>query len=94
METVNVNLSDSILAQVELPELPQFLKVLNLDNLIVWSVEYLQLFKRAVLEAIEVLQLITWHIKELQIWHTVKTAFKVSVLDSGLDEKRLNLILS
>lgn len=35
METVNVNLSDSILAQVELPELPQFLKVLNLDNLIV-----------------------------------------------------------
>lgn len=35
MEAVYVDLSDSILAQVELPELPQFLEVLNLDNLIV-----------------------------------------------------------
>ena len=39
VETVHIDLSDAILAQVELSELAQLLKVLYLDDLVVGGVE-------------------------------------------------------
>ena len=52
VETVHVNLPDTILAQVELSELAQLLQVLDLDDLVVRGVEYFELLERAVLEPV------------------------------------------
>jgi len=35
VEAVDVDLSDAIFAQIKLPELPEFLQVLDFDNLVV-----------------------------------------------------------
>ena len=52
VETVHVNLPDTILAQVELSELAQLLQVLDLDDLVVGGVEDFELLERAVLESV------------------------------------------
>ena len=62
METVDINLANTVFAQVELSQLPQFFEMLDFDNLIIGSMEDFQLLKRAVLQTIEVLQLVAGYV--------------------------------
>ena len=52
------------------------------------------LFQRAVLQSVEVLQLVTGDVEEFEIRHTVQASLKVAVLHSRLDEKSLDAVLA
>ena len=41
VEAIHVDLPNPVLAQIELPELPQLLKVLNFDDFVVGGKEHL-----------------------------------------------------
>ena len=71
METIHVNLPDTIFAQVELPQLPELLQVLDLHDLIIRSVEDFEFLQRAILKSIQVLQLVAGDIKEFKVRHSI-----------------------
>ena len=94
MEAVDVDLADTILAQIKLSKLSKLLEMLNLDDFIVRCVEDFQLFQRAILEAVKVLKLVAGDVEELKVWHTIESSFEVAILHSWFDEKCFNPILS
>ena len=94
VETIYINLANTILTQVKLSELPEFLQMFNLYDLVVRGVEYFELFQWAVLESVQVLELIARDVKELKVGHAVKTSLKVAILHARLDKESFNAILT
>jgi len=94
VETVDIDLSDAVFAQIKLAQLPQFLQVLDFHDFVVCRVEDLQLFKGAVLQAVQVLQLIARDVKELKVGHSVETPFEVAVLLARLHEQGFDSVFA
>ena len=94
MEAVDVDLTNAILTQIELSQLPQLLKVLNLHDLVVRRVEDFEFFKRTVLQAVEVLELIAGDIKELKIGHALEASLIATILSTMLNKERLNPVVA
>ena len=94
MEAVDINLTNAILTQIELSQLPQLLKVLNLHNLVVRSVEDFEFLERTVLQAVEVLKLIAGDIKELKVGHALEATLVATILSAMLNKERLNPIIA
>ena len=66
----------------------------NLDNLIVRGVENFELLKRAVLEAVEVLQLVARNIEEFEIWHTIQASSCATIVRTMLHKERLDPVVT
>ena len=94
MEAVDVDLTNAILTQIELSQLPQLLKVLNLHDLVVRRVEDFEFFERTVLQAVKVLELIAGDIKELKIGHALEASLVATILSTMLNKERLNPVVA
>ena len=94
MEAVDVDLTNAILTQIELSQLPQLLKVLNLHDLVVRRVEDFEFFERTVLQAVEVLELIAGDIKELKVGHALEAPLVATILSAMLNKERLNPVVA
>ena len=94
MEAVDVDLTNAILTQIELSQLPQLLKMLNLHNLVVRRVEDFEFLERTVLQAVEVLELIAGDIKELKVGHALEATLVATILSAMLNKERLNPIIA
>ena len=94
VEAIHVNLPNPILAQIELPELPQLLEVLNFDDFVVGGKEHLQLLQGAVLEAVQILQLILRDIKELEAGHSEEAPSEVLVIGRRFAEESLQTVIA
>lgn len=86
VEGVDVDLSDAVLAQVKLTQLSQFFKVLDFDDFVIGGMEDFQVFERAVLKSVQVLQLVGGDVEEFEVGHPVETPFKVAILHSRFHE--------
>ena len=71
METIHINLPDASLAQVELPQLPELLQLLNLHDLIIRRMEDFEFLQWAILKTIQVLQLVAGDVKEFKVGHSI-----------------------
>ena len=94
MEAVDVDLTNAILTQIELSQLPQLLKVLNLHDLVVRRVEDFEFFERTVLQAVEVLELIAGDIKELKVGHALEASLVATILSAMLNKERLDPVVA
>ena len=94
MEAVDIDLTNAILTQIELSQLPQLLKVLNLHDLVVRRVEDFEFFERTVLQAVEVLELIAGDIKELKVGHALEAPLVATILSTMLNKERLNPVVA
>ena len=94
VEAVDVDLSDAVLAQVELTQLTQLLEVLDFDDLVIASMENFELLQRTVLQAVQVLQLVAAHVEELKIGHAVKPPFEITILHARLHKECFNTVVA
>ena len=94
VEAIHIYLPNPILAQIELPELPQLLKVLNFDDFVIGGKEHLQLLQGAVLEAVQVLQLVLCDVKELEAGHSEEAPSEVLVIGRRFAEEGLKTVVA
>lgn len=68
--------------------------MLDFDNLIVSGKKHLQLLQRAILQAIQVLELVLCHVKQLKPWHPKQTSSKILIVRCWLAEESLQAVVS
>lgn len=79
MERIWVNLSDSILAQVQLSQLLVLLQVIDLGDFIIGSVKDFQVLHWSQLNTVEVVEVVVTDVKHFKSVETEETSW-VSVL--------------